>query len=1138
MAGSGQRPQAAVTLDPRGGGISRMPLFIIVLGLLAACHLSLAASASAAETHVFSAPLSLTGGTTVSPLDPVPDPGPSHPPEAFGTVCGLAVDSAGNTYVSSLGQSLPGETGRIDIFDPEGKFIQEIVNDELPCSLAVDSEGVLYVGQRETPNAVVRYTPNEYPPTPATIYSGPVVVDADQGSNGIAVNTFTNHLYVTHGNHVNEYRSANEGGALVSSTMGEGLLSNTLGITVDSSTGNVFVGSVCQGCNPIPSGSEPHVSVVYVFSAAGTHIGTIDGADTPAGGFTAPFGELTVAVDEETGELFVDDIEGTPAAVYRFVPSGGGYEWVSDSELAEHSYIPPSAIVVSNGSVAPNHGNVYVLSKGPPGHMYAFIRAGEIGPPLVTGTRFADPTRTEVELKAEIDPNGAPTAYRFEYVDKVTYEGDVGTLGAGHGFDHAILAQSGALPAGHQPIPVSAALTSLAPGTAYLFRVVATNCKVGEPESSVCRTEGDAVTFATYPEAPPAPPCLNDAFRVGLSAHLPDCRAYELVSPPNTNGREPTASFMSYAEQAAFPTEVSNPDGSSVLFMVEGGTLPIPGGSGIISGYEASRSSSGWQTRSSGPDGTQSQLPSAGGASGDHRYWYWATGDAADHGSLVIGGQRTMYTRLPDGSFELIGKGQLADDPRATGHYISPDGSHRIFSSTVPLVPGASPAGTRTIYDRASDGSIAIVSTEPSGTPKGGSQVKFQGTNEAGDTVAFSVTDGGATTLFVHRSLPNSTAPVTTGQTTFAGLSTDGERLTYLKEGNIFSYRLGTGTEAIGSGGASIPVNVSEDGSHVYFVSTKRLTPVATGAVSGQQNLYGWNSATGVSFIAVVTPEDVAGQVFNEGTSFGLGLWVAGTGGPANDPSRTTPDGRVIVFESHGDLTDYDSGGHSEVYRYAEGESPALRCLSCSPALLPAASDAHLQVARIADSRAGTNGMTPAHNVTPDGNAVVFQTADSLVPEDVDGVDDVYEWQAPGKEQCAHPAGCLALISSGHSSEPNFVFAVNRSGQDVFFTTHDLLLAADQDTTVSIYDARINGGFPEDAPAGCSGDACKGQPASPPTLTTPGSMAGSGPGNVSHKKKCRKGKRKVRRKGRIRCVKVHKHSKKHRPSSRKGGVRR
>jgi hypothetical protein len=67
------------------------------LALILLLQLAVAGPAFAAETggnHVFDAVRSLTGsGTLVAPVDPVPDPGPNHPPTTFFETGGVAVDN-------------------------------------------------------------------------------------------------------------------------------------------------------------------------------------------------------------------------------------------------------------------------------------------------------------------------------------------------------------------------------------------------------------------------------------------------------------------------------------------------------------------------------------------------------------------------------------------------------------------------------------------------------------------------------------------------------------------------------------------------------------------------------------------------------------------------------------------------------------------------------------------------------------------------------------------------------------------------------------------------------------------------------------------------------------------------------------
>lgn len=1088
---------------------------------LALLSVAAPAPSSAAETpmHTFDASLSLTGGTEVSKLDPVSDPGPDHPSEPFLRPCAVATDSAGDTYVASFTAD---EGGRIDVFNSEGIFLTEIPNSNGPCGLAVDAAGVLYVAQEAAgARGIVRYKPDSYPLDSSTTYSSPTTI-YEESVAGIAVDQLDGHVFAAQPSRVLEFSSATEGNTLLRSDIGQGILSLANGIAVDAKAEKIFVGTLCQGCSPIGRNS-----VIDIFDLDGNLLEVLDGAELPVEGheFKSEQGILYPAVDEQTGELFVNDVfQGS--RVYRFVPSGDSYVFVADPELESHSYSIPSRIAVANGESDPVQGTVYVTA-GQKGHLYAFPQT-LTSPPVVGDMQIRDVGVTEAGAAGSVNPQGAVTEYKIEYVTDEAY--------ANEGFANPAIGASGSLSGGSQEVEVSASLAGLEPGTIYRIRLSASShCHPQEPEQ-LCVTFGDSTVFATYPAALDSGPCPNASLRVGASAALPDCRAYELVTPPDTNGQEPAVKLLGNGN-GAFETQLATTNGENLLFMTVGGALPGLGGNGVADGYQAVRTSSGWTTQAVGPAGSQSQAPAAGGASEDHSYWFWSTGSATDNGSLVINDARTDYVRTPDGQFSLIGRGPEGTDPTAEGRWIAAEGSHLIFDSSRPLTADSPPEGTVGIYDRTPDGVTRLLSVDVSGAAFD-SSASYQGVSRNGEAVAFQISEEGVKTLYEHRL--GVTMAVTQGTTTFAGLSNDGGRLTYVRNGNIFSFDAASGeSQAVGSGGESVPVNVSGDGSHVYFVSPKTL---AAGAKAGQENFYVWSAQTGqVSLIAIIDPIDVSGVTLpSKEHAYGLGEWVEGVGpqqqgairGPANDPSRTSSDGRTIVFESRASLTGYDSEGNVEVYRYEEEGSPSLTCVSCSPALTAATGDAHIQVLWGADSSAPTNAMTPIHSLTDDGQRVFFQTPDPLVPTDIDQTDDVYEWMAHGVGGCSRAQGCVALISLGRSSEPNYLYAVTPSGNDVFFSSADRLLAVDQDVARSIYDARVNGGFPEGAPPVCTGDACKGESVAspvPPTRATAINAEGS-----PKTKRCRKGQRKVKRHGMVRCVKKHRH-KHHRHG--KGGAR-
>jgi hypothetical protein len=268
--------------------------------LLAALLVPASATAKVGGNHLFDPTLSLTGGTATSKLDPVPDPGPTHPAVAFTQPGGLALDSDGNIYVSNFGETIQNEhgeaetvNGRIDVFNPAGEFIVTIPDNNLPSRLAVDNDGSVYVRNFEGGTyAVWRYEPSEYPPTSTTTYGAPTQVSGNL--EGMAVNRATDHLLVVTDQYVDEYGSAAEGTPLIRRVVPEGVFTGGNSIAVEASTGRIFVGARCTGCPYASNPSEPYDSSVFVFSKDGTLEEEIDGSDTPEGGFRASCGSQSM----------------------------------------------------------------------------------------------------------------------------------------------------------------------------------------------------------------------------------------------------------------------------------------------------------------------------------------------------------------------------------------------------------------------------------------------------------------------------------------------------------------------------------------------------------------------------------------------------------------------------------------------------------------------------------------------------------------------------------------------------------------------------------------------------------------------------------------------------------------------------
>jgi hypothetical protein len=311
------------------------------------------------------------------------------------------------------------------------------------------------------------------------------------------------------------------------------------------------------------------------------------------------------------------------------------------------------------------------------------------------------------------------------------------------------------------------------------------------------------------------------------------------------------------------------------------------------------------------------------------------------------------------------------------------------------------------------------------------------------------------------------------------------------------------------------------------------------------------------------------GESESEGQNWGVKF------GSEMKTSRVSTNGRVLVFRSAFKLSDVDDEeGSRDFYRY-DADSGRFTCLTCDPTG-HGGGGGSLANGTLEHSNTSSFSYSAqpflTRNLSPDGKRFFFQTANKLVPADVNGDQecpvsdpslgrggacrDVYEWEAPGKGSCTLTSGayspvnegCLYLLSAGTGAYPSSIADTSESGDTVFIFSRDQLVPSDQDAQLDIYAAKVDGGLASQhavRPAACEGDACRGASSHAPDSTGAGSAVFEGPGNPKanvNATRCPKGKRHVRSKGKVRCVKrqakKHHHKTQKRHQSRANDNRR
>ncbi len=176
-----------------------------------------------------------------------------------------------------------------------------------------------------------------------------------------------------------------------------------------------------------------------------------------------------------------------------------------------------------------------------------------------------------------------------------------------------------------------------------------------------------------------------------------------------------------------------------------------------------------------------------------------------------------------------------------------------------------------------------------------------------------------------------------------------------------------------------------------------------------------------------------------------------------------------------------------------------------------------------------------------DSGRLFFNSPDALVPQDTNGLEDVYEYEPSGTGDCSaggltfseRLGGCVSLISSGTSSSESAFYDASESGDDAFFITSAHLASADYDTAYDVYDAHVCSAVapcvttPISPPVCTTGDSCKAAPSPQPEIFGPTPSATfSGAGNVIEETRTKQVKGKAKSKAKKHATKKHAKEKK------------
>jgi hypothetical protein len=556
---------------------------------------------------------------------------------------------------------------------------------------------------------------------------------------------------------------------------------------------------------------------------------------------------------------------------------------------------------------------------------------------------------------------------------------------------------------------------------------------------------GPLYMCATVVTAAPAlaAACPNTAFRVGASTALPDCRAYEQVSPANKGG---IGAYPPPGESTPVQVIASGEKLAYLSFSTFPGGL---GSTALSAGHVSSRSAGGWQTAEWTPEVPKAEVLKLSRA--DYVFSEDLSQAVLQVPLMLLTPEATpyvanLYVRHPDGIYTLVNAAHPAILPetlcglgpvlaicyefedRSAYAGASSDMRHVLFESTSQLLPEAPPTETQALYENAS-GHVRLAGILPDGTPGStstagsGSSVYYASIEQVDGRVEHAMSRDGSRVVFQ--------APADEG-----GPDAQQNGLT-----EVYDRLEGSETIELSAPASGPPPKVatpesatfwdaSQDGSRVFFTSSAELTSESnTGSANGGADLYEYSFERGQHGEPPLKDLTVDQNILDEST----GAMVQGVAGVSSD-------GAYVYFVADGQLVEGNGvDGQPNLYVVHNGGSPRF-----------------IATLATVDGSDWTQSSSSLQSyVTPDGKHLEFDSRIALpssnFPKGYDNHDqetgepdrEIYEYNAAEAEEasqllCAScdPSGARPVGDAFTSANSAFSRArvISDNGARVFYT--------------------------------------------------------------------------------------------------------